>query len=183
MKKSRRPASKACVRREAAILATVNAVRHEIGLPPFDGVAALFQGDETFVAAYPFLDPYQELRTDPPIQPFNLPTLAAGPPVDQRTGPHVFCYLDADYVGINPLLTALNSLATPSQIFVRNLDPREVARHCAPQVGIYQGQADFGFVLAADPGSSSITAAWRRSSRGCWPAFPNSCCRAIWSRS
>ena len=59
----------------------------------------------------------------------------------------MFCYLDADYPGINPILTALNGLPRPSEIFIRGIDARELTRHCAPQVRIHDGPADFAAVL------------------------------------
>ena len=133
--------------READVLATVNRLRRDMGLPDFGSASELFRGDRTFAATFEQLDPYRGLRADLTLQPFNIPPLPAGPPVAQRTGPHVFCYFDADYPGINPVLTALNNLPRPSQIFVRNLNSREVARHCAPQVGVHQGQADFRALL------------------------------------
>lgn len=133
--------------RETDVLATVNGLRRDMGLPDFASASELFRGDQTFAATFEQLDPYRGLRAETPLQPFNIPPLPAGPPVEQRKGPHVFCYFDADYPGINPILTALNNLPRPSQIFVRNLDSREVARHCAPQVGVHQGQADFRALL------------------------------------
>lgn len=133
--------------REDDILSAVNRLRGEMGLPGFGSACDLLRGDRTFAATFEQLDPYRGLRDDAPLQPFNIPPLQAGPPVEHRVGPHVFCYFDADYPGINPVLTALNNLPRPSQVFVRNLDPREVARHCAPQVGVHQGQADFRALL------------------------------------
>jgi rhamnosyltransferase subunit B len=133
--------------REAEVLAAVNAVRRELGLPDFASVADLFYGDETFAATLEILDPYRELRTEPVLQPFNIPELPVGPAFESRTGPHVFCYLDADYPGIDPMLTALNNLPRPSQIFVRGIDAHQLTRHCAPQVRIHDGPADFAAVL------------------------------------
>ena len=142
----RTPSSASC-KREGAVLSAVNHVRKQFGSPPFQQAADLFQGDDTFAATFGILDPYGECRGRPPLSPFNIPTIAIGPAHDERTGPHVFCYLDSNYPGLDPVLTALNGLPRPSQIFVRNLDPHEVVRHCAPQVGVHQGQADFRAIL------------------------------------
>ncbi len=143
----RSPPAIKSVRREAAVLAAVNEQRLRLALAPFDSLASLFFGDRTFPASLDPLDPYRELRQVPPLVPFNIPSVPCGGPFAARTGPHVFCYLDADYAGIDALVTALNGMPVPSQIFVRNFDPRALVRHCAPQVGIYQGQADFEELL------------------------------------
>lgn len=147
MRPDQRRASDHSRARETEVLAAVNEIRRALGLPDFACVADLFYGDETFAATLEILDPYRQLRTEPVLQPFNIPDLPVGPAFETRTGPHVFCYLDADYPGINPILTALNGLARPSQIFVRGIDARQLTRHCAPQVRIHDGPADFAAVL------------------------------------
>ncbi len=128
---------------EAAILTAANGVRHRRGLSGFATASEILRGDRTYVRTYACLDPYRSLRNEPSLGPINIPAMPIGPPIGNRTGPHVFCYVDASAGLVNPLLTALNGLAVPSQIYVRGLDPHEVARHCAPQVGIHQGHADF----------------------------------------
>ena len=132
---------------EAAVLEAVDAVRRSRGGSPFPRVASLFRGDETFGASLPLLDPYHERRTHPLFRPFGSLGAQVGPPVPERLGPFMFCYLDADAPAVNPVLTALNGLDIPSRIFVRGIDPVELARHCAPQVGIHQGPADLRALL------------------------------------
>ena len=45
------------------------------------------------------------------------------------------------------MLTALNGIDLPIQIFARGVDPRHLASQVAPQVAVHQGPADLAAVL------------------------------------
>jgi rhamnosyltransferase subunit B len=144
---SPRAAPPASAAADAAVLAAVNVLRARSAASPLASAAALFRGDETFVSVLPLLDPYRDIREDLVGVPFNIPAVKAGAPAGQRRGIAIFCYVGAEWPGVNVLLTALNGLAAPSEIFVRGIDPRKLAPHCAPQVGIHPVPADFRDVL------------------------------------
>lgn len=135
------------VEAEARVLLAANAARRRLGRAALPRMASLLQGDRTFVASLPELDPFAPRRAEPSVQPINVPEIPVGPPRCERTGPHIFCYLDAHAPATGPVLTALNSLSRPSRIFVRNIDPEALAPHCAPQVEISVALADFRELL------------------------------------
>ena len=132
---------------EAAVLSCFNAVRADHGLLPLGCLADALQGDATFVASYPFFDPYQALRETTPLQPFNLPLIAAGPSIPERAGPDIFAYLDGAYSGINLVLDTLNRMDRRVELFIRHAEHADVVRNCAPHVSAYSAPADFARVL------------------------------------
>lgn len=138
------PASR---RRESEALAAANAVRRQNGRPVLAFFADLFQGERSFATGFAGFDPYARYRSDKLLQPYNIGDITPGPPVAERRGPAVFCYLGQEMPGLNAVLTALNGLASPSQVFVRGVDPHEVASNCAPQVSVHPKPADLAVVL------------------------------------
>ena len=134
--------------REGAVLAAANAVRERLGLAPLPRAAALLAGDRSFCSALAHLDPFAAYRTEPLIPPLDGARLAPGPPVAQRVGPDIFCYLDASDAAVNPLLTALNRLGRPAEVYIRNIDPAILAQHCAPHVRVHTRPADYRMVLS-----------------------------------
>lgn len=132
---------------EAAVLDCFNAARADHALPPLTCLADALHGDATFVASYPFFDPYAASRETPPLQPFNLPPIAPGPPIPERAGPDVFAYLDGNYSGLDLVLKALNRMGRRAEVFVRHAEHADVVGRCAPHVVVHAAPADLARVL------------------------------------
>ena len=49
--------------------------------------------------------------------------------------------------GLNSALTALNGLPLPVHVYVRGVEPAEVAAQAAPQVSVHLKLPDFGVIL------------------------------------
>ena len=141
------PLTATSIRHEDELLAVCQAVRAKLNGPRLHMFGELFGGERVFAATVPVMDPYHAARTVPSVSPFPTPTFDEARAFGSRTGPHVFCYLWRSHPAIDVVVTALNGLARPSQIHIRGLDPRHVARQCAPQVSVRTNAADFGKLL------------------------------------
>lgn len=138
------PASR---RREREMLTMANAARRQSGLPPLAHFADLFHGERSFVLCCPAFDGYRKYRKEPTSTAFNVPAIPRGPAFPERRGPTLFCYLHQDVPCVNLLLTALNGIEAPMQVFIRGVDPRLVASQVAGHIAVHQAPADFVEIL------------------------------------
>lgn len=133
--------------REDRLLATAQTVRAEFGGPPLHRFGDLFQGERVFPITIAGCDPYERLRTSPTISPFTVPDIPCGPPIAQRNGPHVFCFVWSDHPSINQIVTALNGIQRPVEVHIRGIDPQLLVSQCAPHVRIRVDTPDFATLL------------------------------------
>lgn len=133
--------------REDRLLATAQTVRAELGGPPLRRFGDLFQGERVFTITIAGCDPYERLRTAPTISPFTVPDIPCGPPIAQRSGPHIFCFVWSDHPSINPIVTALNGIPRPVEVHIRGIDPYRLVSQCAPHVRVRVDTPDFATLL------------------------------------
>lgn len=133
--------------REDRLLEAARTVRDELEGPPIEHFSDVFQGDQSFASVIAGCDPYGSLRPTRPTGPISTPAISCGPAHQERRGPDIFCFLWSDHPGVNTILTALNGIERRSEVHIRGLAPNLLARHCAPQVGVRPGLADFSTLL------------------------------------
>lgn len=132
---------------EGRLLAAVNVVRARLRGEAIDFFSDLFSGEHTFVCTLPEFDPYRRFRRGPTLWPFNIPDVPLGPSVEQRSGPPIFVYLRANDPALSPVISALNDLKLPSEIYVSGMAAQALAKRCRPTVRIHQKPADLAQVL------------------------------------
>jgi rhamnosyltransferase subunit B len=132
---------------EGRLLAAVNLVRAQARAESIDFFSDLFSGEQTFVCTLSEFDPYRRFRCGPTLWPFNIPDVSPGPLPSQRTGPPIFVYLPANNPALPPVITALNDLKIPSEIYVSGMTARALAKRCSPSVRIHGKPADLAHVL------------------------------------
>jgi rhamnosyltransferase subunit B len=132
---------------EGRLLAAVNLVRAQARGEAIDFFSDLFSGEHTFVCTLSEFDPYRRFRCEPTLWPFNIPDVSPGPLPSQRTGPPIFVYLPANNPALSPVVTALNDLKIPSEIYVSGMTARALAKRCSPTVRIHGKPADLAHVL------------------------------------
>ncbi len=138
---------------EGLLLAAANQVRARLGGPAVDFFADLFQGERTFVCTLAEFDPYRSARKQAPLWPFNVPKMPPARDFSRRQGAPVFCYFQEGHPALKSILSALSKLHCRSEIYVRGIDPRQIAANCTPRVSVHTSPADFGSVL---PGASLL---------------------------
>ena len=132
---------------EGRLLAAVNVVRARLRGEAIDFFSDLFSGGHTFVCTLPEFDPYRRFRRGPTLWPFNIPDVPLGPPVVQRTGPPIFVYLPANHPALPSVISALNDLKLPSEIYVSGMTAQALAKRCSQTVRIHGKPADLAQVL------------------------------------
>jgi UDP:flavonoid glycosyltransferase YjiC (YdhE family) len=132
---------------EGRLLAAVNLVRARVGGEAIDFFSDLFSGKHTFVCTLPEFDPYRRFRRGPTLWPFNIPDVPLGPPAEQRRGPPIFVYLRANHPALSPVISALNDLKLPSEIYVSGMAAQALAKRCRPTVGIHRKPAHLDQIL------------------------------------
>lgn len=132
---------------EGRLLAAVNAVRARLQGEAIDFFSDLFSGEQTFVCTLPEFDPYGRFRRDAWLWPFNIPDIPPGLPATQRAGPRIFLYLPSNHPALAPVITALNDLRVPSEIYVSGMNAEAMAARCSRNVRIHTKPADLAHVL------------------------------------
>lgn len=121
---------------EAELLDVAGRLHHERHGRPLRHLADLFSGDRTFVCTIPAFDPYGPHRRGPVFMPFNVPRVAPGPPVAERTG-GVALYLPVNHPQIRAVFAALAAMGVPCDAHVGGADPQAAARGAPPNVTIH----------------------------------------------
>ena len=132
---------------EGRLLAAVNVVRAQLRGDAIDFFSDLFSGEHTFVCTLPEFDPYRRFRCGPTLWPFNIPDVPLGPPAAQRSGPTIFAYLPANHPALSAVISALNDLKLPSEIYVSGITAQTLAKRCHQAVRIHGKPADLAHVL------------------------------------
>jgi UDP:flavonoid glycosyltransferase YjiC (YdhE family) len=78
-------------------------------LPAIDRLSSLFQGDATFVCTLAELDPYGRYREAAVHFPYNVGSVACGPPWPERPERSVFLYLPGSHPHLASVLDALRA--------------------------------------------------------------------------
>ncbi len=111
---------------EAQLLANVNVVAGEIGLPPLAGLPEVHRAELSLVHTFDFLDPYRALRREPCLPPVNdySPALASD-------GDEVFVYFSSNELETPGVVEALERLPMPRRGFLLQPTPEVSARLAA----------------------------------------------------
>jgi hypothetical protein len=111
---------------EAQLLANVNRVADDIGLPPLAGLPEVHRADLTLVHTFGFLDPYRSWRREACLPPVNdySPVLASG-------GDEVFVYCSTEELERPGVVEALERLPMPRRGFLLRATPEVSARLAA----------------------------------------------------
>lgn len=111
-------------------------------LAPLERLPQL-HGPRALVTALPQLDPYLDLRTEPPIGPLDVEVVARPlPPV-----PRWFAYLSAEHACTVPLLRILAACGIAGSAYVRDVDPVLRDALAAAGVTLHARAPAFGEVL------------------------------------
>ena len=133
--------------KEGRLLAAVNVVRARSRGEAVDFFSDLFSGEQTFVCTFPEFDPYRRFRCKPSLWPFNIPEIPLGRRAVQGIEPLVFVYLPANHPALSPVISALNELNVPSQIYVSGMRAEELAKRCNRTIRIHRRPADLARLL------------------------------------
>jgi UDP:flavonoid glycosyltransferase YjiC (YdhE family) len=87
-------------------------------LPAIERLASLFQGDATCVCTLDELDPYRRHRETAVHFPYNLGTVACGPPWSERPERSVFLYLPGNHPHLATVLDALRAQGVHGSAYV-----------------------------------------------------------------
>ena len=111
---------------EAQLLANVNVVAGEFGLPPLAGLPEVHRAELSLVHTFDFLDPYRALRRETCLPPVNdySPALASD-------GDEVFVYCSTDELETPGMVEALERLPMPRRGFLLQAKPEVSARLAA----------------------------------------------------
>ncbi|WP_238122492.1 MULTISPECIES: hypothetical protein [unclassified Xanthobacter] len=91
---------------DAALCDTLNRCLRAEGLPPLDRIGDLFGGSACFVASFPLLDPYVDLRG----RDADGPLLTGDWQPQQPTAAGIFAYLHPDVASLPQVLAMLRAL-------------------------------------------------------------------------
>ncbi|HYH19371.1 MAG TPA: nucleotide disphospho-sugar-binding domain-containing protein [Azospirillum sp.] len=111
-------------------------------------LADLFSGDRTFVCTIAAFDPYSPHRRGPIHMPFNVPRIAAGPPVAERTG-GVALYLPVNHPQVHAAFAALEAMGVACDVHIGGADPQAVARVAPPNATVHERPLPLESVLPA----------------------------------
>ena len=108
---------------EAQLLANVNVVAGEIGLPPLAGLPEVYRAELSLVHTFDFLDPYRAWRREPCLPPVNdySPVLASD-------GDELFVYCSTDELQKPGVVEALERLPMPRRGYLLQPTPEVCAR-------------------------------------------------------
>lgn len=120
----------------------------QCGLTPLPLLPHL-HGPRVLVTALPQIDPYLDLRAEPPIGPLDLQMVAHPPP----PVPRWFAYLSGEHACTEPLLRILAACGIEGSAYVRDLDPVVRAALVSAGVRLHDTAPDLGAVL---PGASFV---------------------------
>lgn len=121
---------------EARLLANVNQVAREIGLPPLTGLPEVYRADLPLIRTLPMLDPYAAYRRDP----VYLPPVTDISPVLAGGGDEVFIYFSTIEFDRPGVVEALEALPMPRRAYLP-----------APPPGVAERLAASGVVLETRP--------------------------------
>ena len=111
---------------EAQLLANVNAVAGEIGLPPLLGLPEVHRADLSLVHTFDFLDPYRSLRRERVLPPVNDYS-----PARASDGDEVFVYFSTDELERPGVVEALERLTLPRRGYLLRATPEVRTRLAA----------------------------------------------------
>ena len=108
---------------EPQLLANVNLVAAEIGLPPLNGLPEVYRAELSLVHTFAFLDPYRASRREACLPPVNdyASVLALG-------GDEVFVYFSTEELERPGVVEALERLTMPRRGFLVRPTPEVSAR-------------------------------------------------------
>lgn len=134
---------------ETEILNVVNQIRRLRDAAPFDYVADLFNGDESFICTFPYFDPYRAYRRAPPLRPYNVPVILKRQLIRERQKAPVFIYLPADHPSITTIFLALDKLNMPAEAYISNADAPRLHAAAPNNIKIMDAPARFEEVLGS----------------------------------
>jgi UDP:flavonoid glycosyltransferase YjiC (YdhE family) len=111
---------------ESQLLANVNAVVAEVGLPLLAGLPEVYRADLSLVHTFDFLDPYRRWRRDQCLPPVNDYS-----PVMSLDGDEVFVYFSTEELERTGVVEALERLPMPRRGFLLRAAPDVSARLAA----------------------------------------------------
>ncbi|MFG1479467.1 hypothetical protein V5F53_12490 [Xanthobacter sp. V4C-4] len=129
---------------DGELLATLNGCLEAEGLAPMARIGDLFGGEAAFVASFPLLDPFADLRTTPAEGP--LTTAPPRAPEPGATG--IFCYLHPDVAGRADVTRALRTLGPLAEAYIPLMPPALGERLRAAGVRLHVRPVDIGETLA-----------------------------------
>jgi UDP:flavonoid glycosyltransferase YjiC (YdhE family) len=111
----------------------VNEVLGDLGQPPLDTLAGLFEADEDFLCTFAELDHHP--RTDARYWgPLFAADEGVAPRWPEGTGPRVFAYVSPGYRDFDKLVGHLRDLPCRSLVHARGLTDRQLAKYEARNV-------------------------------------------------
>lgn len=119
---------------EAQLLAVIQAIQRRRQRPVPATLPGLFAEASCFVTAFPELDPYLDERSEPVVGPLE----AIGTPSLLPEKPSYFAYLDAEYPGVERILTGLSLSGYAGRAYLRNLSNEQRAVWQHPGLEILQ---------------------------------------------
>jgi hypothetical protein len=137
---------------EQQLLAHVNTVATELGLPALRGLPEVYRADLTLVHTLSLLDPYARWRREPCLPPVQPVALA------QELGDELFVYFSTSEFQHPDVVEVLANLPVPRRGYCPAL-PADMADRLRAS----------GMVL--EPAASTAFCAW-----GCWPGCPRCAC-------
>ncbi|HYD67262.1 nucleotide disphospho-sugar-binding domain-containing protein [Azospirillum sp.] len=132
---------------ERQLLDLANRLRRRYGQAPLRHFADLFSGPRTFVCTIPEFDPYGAHRQEPTFTPFNVPRIAAGPPVEARGDQPIALYLPANHPHLRDAFAAVADCNLLCHAYVSGMAPEVVAKHAPPNMAVHRKPLDLGTLL------------------------------------
>lgn len=138
-----RPASRHVVAMvESRVLGTVNAVLEAAGRSPLQRVTQIFRLEADLLTTFPELDHFGVRPGMRYYGPTQRPVSAAAPDWPGGTGPRIFAFIDAAYVGRDALLRDLASLGHPTIVYARDLWATAARRLSQPSLSVVTTPVD-----------------------------------------
>jgi UDP:flavonoid glycosyltransferase YjiC (YdhE family) len=111
----------ASTRNETRVFGAFARIATANGLPAIERLAQLFRGDATFVCTLAELDPYRRHRETAVHFPYNVGSVAGGPPWPERRERNVFLYLPGNHPHLATVLDALRAQGVHGSAYVPKL--------------------------------------------------------------
>ncbi|HYH20038.1 MAG TPA: nucleotide disphospho-sugar-binding domain-containing protein [Azospirillum sp.] len=132
---------------ERDLLGLANRMRKRRGLAAVGHFADLFSGPRTYVCTIPEFDPYGVHRREATFTPFNVPRIAAGPPVEARADQPIALYLPASHPHLRDAFAAVAGSGVPCHAYVSGAPPEAVAKRAPANMAIHRKPLDLGALL------------------------------------
>lgn len=102
---------------ETEIVATINSVLPEFGIPPIDRLPGVYACSDQLAFTLDILDPYTEWRAEP-----LLPPIIGGAIEPRSGGDEIFVYFSSSETSDSGLMEAIGNLGVPVRAFIPGLD-------------------------------------------------------------